>query len=89
MLGDLAKASRTTRPDTVKIVQFGGLDLEQVPPVIYRFTNAEEFNLGSNYLTAIPAQLTTLPKLQRLNLMSNRLQDDSVFFALQQVCQIH
>ena len=80
IMGDLAEASRTTRPDTVKIIQFGGLDLDQVPPVIYRFTNAEEINLGNNYLTSVPAQLTTLPKLQRLNLMSNRLQDDSLFF---------
>ena len=81
VIGDIAEASQTTRPDTVKIVQFGGLDLEQVPTVIYRFTNAEEINLGNNYMTSVPAQLTTLPKLQRLNLMSNRLQDDSVFFA--------
>ena len=81
IIGDLAEASRTTRPDTVKIIQFGGLDLDQVPPVIYRFTNAEEINLGTNYLTALPAKLTALPRLQRLNLMSNRLVDDSVFFS--------
>ena len=81
IIGDLATAAQTTRPDTVKIVQFGGLELEQVPDVLYRFVNAEEVNLGNNYLTALPARVTALPKLQRLNLMSNRLMDDSVFFA--------
>ena len=81
IIGDLTSAAQTTRPDTVKKVLFGGLELEQVPEVIYRFVDVEEISLGGNYLTSLPAQLTTLPKLQRLDLMSNRLRDDSVFFA--------
>ena len=80
IIGDLAGAAQTTRPDTVKIIYFGGLELEQVPDVIYRFVNAEEISLGGNYLTALPVRLTAMPKLQKLDLMSNRLMDDSVFF---------
>ncbi|WP_460971952.1 leucine-rich repeat domain-containing protein [Spirosoma migulaei] len=85
VIGTLAAASQTTRPDTVKTIAFSGLELEQVPEVIYRFTNVEEINLGHNYLTALPARLTALPKLKRLNLMSNRLQEDSVFFTRNKV----
>jgi Leucine-rich repeat (LRR) protein len=79
-INDLATAARTTQPDTVKKLSFGGLELEQVPDVIYRFTNVEEIGLGNNYLRSLPAKLTTLPHLQRLDLMSNRLREDSIFF---------
>ncbi|GAB3496813.1 hypothetical protein GCM10027341_16150 [Spirosoma knui] len=81
VIGDLTTAAQTTRPDTVKKIWFGGLDLEQVPEVIYRFTNVEEISLSNNYLTSLPARLTSLPHLQRLDVVSNRLQEDSVFFA--------
>ena len=80
IMGDLASAQQTNRPDTVKKVAFTGLDLERVPDVLYRFVNAEEIDLGNNYLTALPAKVTTLPNLKRLNLMANRLTEDSVFF---------
>ncbi|GAB3768368.1 hypothetical protein GCM10028818_02640 [Spirosoma horti] len=80
VIGDLASAVQTTRPDTVKKVLFANLELEKVPEVIYRFGNVEEISLGNNYLTSLPAQLTALPKLTRLDLMSNRLREDSVFF---------
>ncbi|AKD55217.1 leucine-rich repeat domain-containing protein [Spirosoma radiotolerans] len=80
VIGDLASAAQTTRPDTVKKILFANLELEQVPPIIYRFVNVEEISLGSNYLTSLPAQLTALPRLTRLDLMSNRLREDSVFF---------
>lgn len=80
VMGDLISAARTTRPDTVKKIVFTNLELEQVPEVIYRFANAEEISLGANYLTSLPARLTALPRLTRLDLMSNRLQEDSVFF---------
>ena len=85
VLGDLTTAARTTRPDTVKTVSLAGLELERVPDVLQRFVNAGEINLGNNYLTSLPAWLTALPKLQRLNLMSNRLQADSVFFTQNKV----
>ncbi|MFD2573115.1 leucine-rich repeat domain-containing protein [Spirosoma soli] len=81
IIGDLATAARTTRPDTVKRVMFNNLGLEQLPEVIYRFTNANEIDLGNNYLTSLPARLTALPRLEKLNLMSNRLRDDSVAFS--------
>lgn len=80
VMGDLVSAARTTRPDTVKKVVFTSLELEQVPEVIYRFVNAEEISLASNYLTSLPARLTALPKLTRLDLLSNRLREDSLFF---------
>lgn len=85
LIGDLANAARTTRPDTVKTIAFNGLDLEKVPEVLYRFVNVEEINLSNNYLTSLPAQVTALPKLQRLNLLSNRLKEDSVFFTRNKV----
>ncbi|QMW05177.1 leucine-rich repeat domain-containing protein [Spirosoma foliorum] len=85
VIGDLASANQTTRPDTVKTISFGGLELEQVPDVIYRFTNVEEIHLGGNYLTSLPAKVTALPKLQRLNLLSNRLTEDSLFFTRNKV----
>lgn len=85
VLGDLTTATRTTRPDTIKTIAFAGLDLDRVPDVLQRFVNAEEINLGNNYLTSLPAWLTALPKLQRLNLMSNRLGEDSVFFSRNKV----
>ncbi|WP_332367829.1 hypothetical protein [Spirosoma telluris] len=46
VIGDLISASQTSRPDTVKTIAWGGLELEHIPDVIYRFTNVEEINLG-------------------------------------------
>ena len=80
VIGDLRAAAATTRPDTVKKLAFGGLQLEQIPDVVYRFTNVEEISLSRNYLTSLPARLTTLPRLQRLDLAWNRLREDSLFF---------
>ena len=81
VIGDLRTAAATTRPDTVKRLLLNSLQLQEVPEVVYRFTQVEEISLSRNYLTHLPARLTTLPHLQRLDLAWNQLQDDSIAFA--------
>ncbi|QKZ14111.1 leucine-rich repeat domain-containing protein [Spirosoma sp. KUDC1026] len=80
-ISDLSTAAQTNRPDTVTRLVFSGLLLDTIPALLYRFTNVEEIDLGSNNLTRLPARLTTLPRLKRLNLMTNLLTEDSIAFS--------
>ncbi len=80
-LNTLEDALSNTQPDTVKTVNFSGLELREIPDVIYRFRNLESLELSNNYLTFIPAELTKLKRLKYLGLDFNDLTNDSIFFA--------
>jgi hypothetical protein len=80
-LNTLEEALTNARPDTVKELNLSGLELKEVPEVIYRFKNLEQLELSNNYLTSIPEELTKLKKLKYLGLDFNDLTNNSVAFA--------
>ena len=80
-INDLPAAVQTNRPDTVRKIDFSGMNLDTIPKVLYQFTNVEEIDLGANSLTSLPAALFSLVKLKRLNLSTNRLSEDSLHFS--------
>ncbi len=80
-INTLEDALANARPDTVKEVNFSGLELRTIPQVVFRFHNLEQLELSNNYLTAIPAELTKLEKLKYLGLDFNDLSNDSLDFS--------
>jgi Leucine-rich repeat (LRR) protein len=73
-------AEKCDKPDTVTRLYFNQLGLGKVPQVVYRFKNLEEIDLSKNTITEIPAELTTIPKLKRLQLNFNQLKHENIHF---------
>lgn len=80
-ISSIEQAKATTRPDTVKIVNFTALNLREIPQEIYRFKNLEELILKENELKSIPKEVFKLKKLKMLDVSKNELRDSSVHFA--------
>lgn len=80
-ISTLEQAAATTRPDTVKIVNFTGLNLTEIPREIYRFKNLEELILKENELKSIPKEVFKLKKLKMLDVSKNELRDSSIHFS--------
>ncbi|MFB0945471.1 MAG: leucine-rich repeat domain-containing protein, partial [Spirosomataceae bacterium] len=79
-INTIEEASATMQPDTVKRLNFRGLELTQIPSVVYRFKNLVALSLDDNYLTSIPKNLKTLKKLTFLSMDHNFVTDDSISF---------
>ncbi|NBA85759.1 hypothetical protein GVN16_08315 [Emticicia sp. CRIBPO] len=80
IISTVEEAQRTTRPDTVIALNFSGLMLKEVPPVIFRFKNLKFLDLSKNYLSEFRAKPGKLRKLKGIDLSENDLVDVSVEF---------
>lgn len=80
-ISTLEQATATTRPDTVKVVNFTGLSLTEIPQEVYRFKNLEELILKENELKSIPKEVFKLKKLKMLDISKNELRDSSIHFS--------
>ncbi len=71
------EALAVENPRTVKKVDFSGLKLTGIPPVLSRFENLEELILADNEFKSIPPEIWKFKNLKNLDLSKNQLTDRS------------